>query len=311
MDQKPFVTVIVPVWNSPGLIRTCIAALLAQDYPADRRRIVVVDNASTDGTSDAVRAFPEVTLLQEPKPGSYHARNLALDAILKDGPGDTGRGSMPACDYIAFTDADCIPAPDWLSKAVATAERHPGVGVVAGYIDLFRTDAEKGSDKGLIYEFYERLFSFRQDIGAQKGFCATANWLSPAAVFRELGGFDASRKSGADGEMAHKISKSGRPIVYAPDMVVKHPVRGTFQDLAKKRRRLTGGRWNRTRRPGRVPRMLVYTAYDTARRMKTLLTAPQLSTAMRLKLAGLVVALSGVAVAELFRLVVRGEPERA
>ena len=293
MPEAPFVTIIVPVWNSPGLIRKCLTALHAQTYPADRRQIIVVDNASTDGTGAAVREFPSAQLLSEPKPGSYHARNSGL--------------SVASGDYVAFTDADCIPAPDWLANGIAAAQRRPDAGVLAGYIDLFRTD-DTGSE---VCERYERLFAFRQDIGAKKGFCATANWISPLDVVRGAGGFEADRKSGADGELAGKIMSSGKPIVFVPDMIVRHPVRGTFEDLATKRRRLTGGRWSRTPKQGRLIRALSFVAYDTARRLRALLVAPGVGLAMRLKLGLLVIRLSSVAAAELLRLAVRGEPTRA
>jgi len=293
MSDNPFVTIIVPVWNGPAVIRKCLTALLAQTYPADRREIIVVDNASTDDTGAVVREFPSVQLLFEPKAGSYHARNLGL--------------SMAKGEYVAFTDADCIPAPDWLANGIAAAQRRPEAGVLAGYIDLFRTDTS-GSE---VYEKYERLFAFRQDIGAKKGFCATANWISPLSVLRATGGFEADRKSGADGEMARRIMQSGRPIVFVPEMRVRHPVRGTFEDLATKRRRLAGGRWTRTPKQGRLIRALSFVIFDTARRLKSLLVEPGIGLAMRLKLALLVIRLSSVAAAELLRLAFRGEPTRA
>src|SRR5262245_37657845 len=121
----PFVSVIVPVWNSPELIAICLSALTAQTYPRDRFEVLVVDNASTDSTAEVARSFPIATVLLERTPGSYHARNRAL----KEARGE----------YVAFTDADCIPAPDWLEKAIESALRHPNAGVFAGRIELFRT----------------------------------------------------------------------------------------------------------------------------------------------------------------------------
>ena len=48
---SPSVSVIVPVRDGDGTIAECLDAILATDYPADRREILVVDNGSTDGTA--------------------------------------------------------------------------------------------------------------------------------------------------------------------------------------------------------------------------------------------------------------------
>lgn len=297
-DDLPFVSIIVPVWNSPALIRTCLKALREQTYPGDRVEILVVDNGSTDGTRDAVREFPEVTLLEEPKPGSYCARNRGL--------------SVARGDYIAFTDADCIPDKDWLANAVESAIAHPGAGVQAGRIELFLEDPTGSDPMGSeACKWFERLFAFRQDLSARKGLCATANWLSPRDLLLQTGGFQADRKSGADGEMAQRLHKSGHQVVYVPDMLVHHPVRGTFSELAQKRRRLTGGRWERTRGPGRLPYILLVIAWDTLRRLKTTALHPGPNWRIRLRVAYLVIALAGVATGELFRLAGARTAQRA
>ena len=289
----PFVSVIVPVWNGPDQIATCLTALGAQTYPRDRFEVLVVDNASTDSTAEAARRFPFAIVLAESTPGSYHARNHGLRVA---------RG-----EYVAFTDADCIPAPNWIERAVESALHHPSAGIIAGRIELFRSNP----DDREVYEWYERLFSFRQDKGAQQGFCATANWLSRRDTLVSAGGFQADRKSGADGELARRLVDSGWPIVYVDDIVVRHPVRGTFRELAKKRRRLTGGRWQRTSRRARVLRILALILWDTARRLRSTALDRGPGLAMRVGVGCLVIALSGVAVAELLRLSARGQASRA
>src|SRR5262245_46024865 len=101
----PFVSVIIPVYNNPDGLRRCLHALEAQTYPKSRYEIIVVDNGSDTPPADMVRAFDRVTLLEEAVPSSYAARNRGLAQA---------RGEV-----IAFTDSDCIPAPDWLAHGVA------------------------------------------------------------------------------------------------------------------------------------------------------------------------------------------------
>lgn len=282
MDD-PLISIIIPVWNSPGLLRRCLDAIEGQTLPRDRFEIIVVDNGSTDNTADVARSVPGVILLNESRPGSYAARNRGLQHA---------RGV-----YVAFTDADCLPAPDWLEKALAAAGQHPDAGVLAGRIELF----EEGEAEGPAFSDYERLFSFPQAYAA-RGNCATANWISRRNVFDELGGFDESLKSGGDRQMALRVRDAGMPLIHVPDMLVLHPVRASRGSLIRKRRRLSGGRWERTGRPARLARVLWATLYDTGRRLRRAALAPGLSLRRKLAVMRLTVELSLVATLEFWRL---------
>ncbi len=283
MNDEPVISIIIPVWNSPGLLRRCLDALGAQTLSRDMFEIIVVDNGSTDDTSDVARSFPGVILLNEPRPGSYAARNRGLRQA---------RGI-----YVAFTDADCLPAPDWLEKGLAAAGRHPDAGVLAGRIELF----EEGETEGPAFSDYERLFSFPQAYAA-RGNCATANWISRRTVFQEFGGFDERLKSGGDRQMALRIRDAGLPLIHAPDMLVLHPVRASRGSLVRKRQRLSGGRWERTGTPARLLRVLWATLYDTGRRLRRAALAPGLSLRRKLAVMRLTVELSLVATLEYWRL---------
>jgi glycosyltransferase involved in cell wall biosynthesis len=95
--------VVVPAFDEAAGIGATLAALAAQ---TDRDfRLVVVDNASRDGTGDAVRAFaaahPElaVEVVDEPQRGTGMRHAIATGAT-----------------HLARTDADCLPAPDWTAR---------------------------------------------------------------------------------------------------------------------------------------------------------------------------------------------------
>ncbi|MCW4461912.1 glycosyltransferase family 2 protein [Sphingomonas sp. BT-65] len=279
----PKISVIVPVWNGEAVLARCLAALAAQTLPRQAYEVIVVDNGSTDATPGIARGFAGVQLLSEPAPGSYAARNMAI--------------GVAAAPLIAFTDADCVPDPDWLERALAAAERHPDFGVLAGRIDLF----DEGQADAPAYGDYERLFSFPQ-AHAARGNCATANWISRTALLRTLGGFDASLKSGGDRQMALRIRTAGHPLIHVPEMIVRHPVRATREALVRKRRRLSGGRWDRTRAAPRLGRVLLVTAVDTARRLRRAAIAPGLTIGRRIEVMKLTLELAGVATGEFFRL---------
>jgi glycosyltransferase involved in cell wall biosynthesis len=111
------ISVVVPFCNVEPYIGECLEALVAADYARDRCEIVFVDNNSTDRSADIVRGYPRVRLLSEPTPGAYAARNLGVAAT--------------SGEIVAFTDADCAPRPDWLTR-IAEAMRQPEVQLVQG-----------------------------------------------------------------------------------------------------------------------------------------------------------------------------------
>ena len=217
------VAVVIPVWNGEAVLGRCLDALARQTLPRDSYQIIVVDNGSSDTTRAIARSYMGVELLEEPRPGSYIARNCGIERV--------------QAPITAFTDADCEPAPDWLEQVLRAATANPGFGVLAGKIELFDEIAPERE----VFGDYERLFSFPQ-AHAARGNCATANWASETALLRELGGFDAALKSGGDRQMALCIREAGYPLVYVPAMIVRHPVRASRAELVRKRQRLSGGR---------------------------------------------------------------------
>ncbi|AJA10077.1 dolichyl-phosphate mannose synthase related protein [Sphingopyxis fribergensis] len=277
------VAVIVPVWNGEAVLGRCLDALTRQTIPRDSYQIIVVDNGSSDATARIARSFTGVELLEEKRPGSYVARNLGI-----------GRVRAP---ITAFTDADCEPAPDWLEQILRAAAANPGFGVLAGKIDLFDEIAQERE----VFGDYERLFSFPQ-AHAARGNCATANWASETALLKALGGFDAALKSGGDRQMALRIRDSGHPLIYVPAMIVRHPVRASRAELVRKRQRLSGGRWDRTKQRPRIVHVLGITAVDTIRRLRRAAVSRELPIQRRLAVMLLTLQLAGVAVSEYLNL---------
>lgn len=277
------VAVVIPVWNGEAVIGRCLEALSRQTLPRDAYQIIVVDNGSSDSTAEIARGFAAVEVIAETRPGSYVARNLGI-----------GRVNAP---ITAFTDADCTPAPDWLEQVLRAAAANPGFGVLAGKIELFDEIAQERE----VFGDYERLFSFPQ-AHAARGNCATANWASETAVLNQLGGFDAGLKSGGDRQMALRIREAGYPLIYVPEMVVRHPVRANRAELVRKRQRLSGGRWDRTAKRPRLAHVLGVTAVDTVRRLRRAAVSRELSLRRRLAVMLLTIELAGVAVGEFFHL---------
>lgn len=113
--SRLLVSVVVPVLDMADTIGPCLDALVAQSLPSDQFEVLVVDNGSTDGTPGIVQRYP-VTLLREPTAGACNARNAGVRSA--------------AGEFVAFTDADCVPSRGWLRHLARACTGD--VDVVAG-----------------------------------------------------------------------------------------------------------------------------------------------------------------------------------
>jgi len=119
----PFLSVVLPTCNRRRLLQRALGSLVAQTLPAQRFEVVVVDNASDDGTAEmcaGLRAtMSNLRYLHEPRPGLLHARHAGLRAA---------RG-----DILVYGDDDVHAFPTWL-QAVAESFADPSVDLVGGKV---------------------------------------------------------------------------------------------------------------------------------------------------------------------------------
>jgi glycosyltransferase involved in cell wall biosynthesis len=218
------VGVVIPVYNDWERLQGCLAALAVQTYPADRVQVRVVNNASSDWP-DHPRFPLAVEVLHHVQPGSYGARNLA--ALNWD------------VQVLAFTDADCLPEPDWLEQGVRALVQVPSTGpVIAGRI---RLDARLPLQPTAA-EQLDQILGFDQARTVRRaGYGVTANLFVAQSVLQGLGGFHAQTRSGGDRDFCQRACAAGVPLVYADAAVVSHPARD-WHGLLDKQRRIVGGR---------------------------------------------------------------------
>ncbi len=230
--MKPFVSIIMPVYNDGERLRLCLAALEKQTYPADRFEVIVIDNGSRQSPESIVAEYPHAKFLLETRPGSYCARNKGL--------------SVAQGDMLAFTDADCVPKPTWLEKGIEAFAKEPNAGLVAGKIQVFFRDPGKPT----FVEVYESVRAFPQDsYVSDHHYGATANMITSRAMMNEIGPFNDALKSSGDKDWGNRVYKTGRKLIYADDAVVEHPARSTWSELYKKIARIAAGHWQMDGKP--------------------------------------------------------------
>ena len=219
--SRPACSVIVPVYNHWELVPELLDCLQAQTLRQELFEVLLVDNGSTD--YHPPQSLPaNVRILHCERPGSYAARNVGIAAA--EG------------DWLAFTDADCRPAPGWL-EAILERARQEGESVLqAGAVEMYTDSTSPNA-----YETYDLVRGIPQEHYVQRGYAATANLLVPRTVVQELGGFDATRYSGGDADLCRRAGVRGYSLRYVPEAVVYHPARDSWAEVVSKARRIKGG----------------------------------------------------------------------
>ena len=184
------------------MLEELLGSLREQDFDASRFEVIVVDDASTDGTREVLERAAEQT--------PYELRVLDGRGI---GPAAArNRGWREAsAPLIAFTDDDCVVTPAWLGELVEAADGDETI--VQGRTDLAPGDAEKVGP-----------FSRVLQITEPGPFFATCNVLYPRALLERLGGFDEEFLTGEDTDLGWRARETGAGYRFASEALVNHAV---------------------------------------------------------------------------------------
>ncbi|MFC3750504.1 glycosyltransferase family 2 protein [Paenibacillus sp. GCM10012306] len=172
MNNKT-VSVQIVTYNSGEDIVECLDAVLAQDYPLEQ--IVVIDNASGDGTAERVKNY----ILQSghSNPDSSHKRIQLIQNSVNTGfaPAHNQAISLTNTDYVLVLNPDLTLAPDYVSRLVADMAVDSQIGSATGKL-LLKADPNLVDSTGLRMNRARRAF----DRGAGE---AAANWQESGPVF--------------------------------------------------------------------------------------------------------------------------------
>ena len=228
--DKFYFSVVIPTYKDSQRLKLCLDGLARQKIGLENFEVIVVNNDPFGNVEIDQQFFSQLNLkvLEEKTPGSYAARNLGI--------------KHATAKILALTDSDCIPDPEWLqnAKKYFDIDADQSLGIVAGNVPLFFKDPE-----ALTYaQIYEKYTGFSIEQYAKSGHAITANWYSYKTVLKEFGGFNSSLKSNGDSDLSKRIA-SKHKVIYAPDVVVRHPARYQVTELVYKYRRLIGGTYQR------------------------------------------------------------------
>jgi len=237
-DQKPSITVVVPMHDEEQGVAATLAALQAQDYEGEWE-VVCVDDRSRDRTAEIVRSVVE----RDPR-----FRFVQISPEEEDVPSPKkralARGMATARhEILATTDADCIPPRHWLSTLGGCFE--PGVDIVQGPKHIL--------GDGRACHRYQRLEVLAFVAAEAAGFSLGRPFLASApslayrrTIYEAAGGFRGLEGliSGDDDMLVHRMAKVGGRPAYAFEpsaSVGTHPADTWTQVLNQRARWASNG----------------------------------------------------------------------
>lgn len=212
------VSVIVPTRNRRALLQELVESLAAQTLDWRRFEVIVVDNCSTDQTSDMIEALKNTCpcalthVRNEQNRGQIYSRNTGARLA---------RGGI-----LAFTDSDCRVSPDWLERSLS------------GFAALNGADPTRvGFVSGPVRDKPEQPITFFSlptfDNNGENVTYPACNILYRKEAFWAAGGFDESAWPGdvgdksfgdSDTELAWKVKRLGYANFFVEDAIVYHQV---------------------------------------------------------------------------------------
>ncbi|HID91262.1 TPA: glycosyltransferase [Candidatus Bathyarchaeota archaeon] len=206
VSDRPFVSVVVPFRNASATIRDNLASLLSQAYPKESFEIILVDDASTDGSVELVKGAVERALKSGFQVRLIRHGERRGPAAARNSGVASSRGEI-----VAFTDVDCLHDRRWLTNLV---------------------DGLRNGDVGGVYgntvPIGEGAIAVPIHVGLATAFkYATCNAAYRRDVLLKVGLFDERFREPfrEDTDLALSVLESNWRIAYREDAVVRHPVR--------------------------------------------------------------------------------------
>jgi glycosyltransferase involved in cell wall biosynthesis len=221
-DSGYLISVIIAHLNQPEYLQICLTSLQKQSFDMARVEVIVVDNGSRDLPAQIISQFAGVRLETEQQAGPGPARNRGV--------------ALSTAPILAFIDADCIAAPDWLSTISRTMKPDSGVDIAGGKVMIGVATA----DHPTLVEAYEQVFSFRQkDYIERQGFSGSGNLTTRREIFERVGPFGGIAIA-EDRDWGQRARQMGIKTHYVADMLVTHPARNSMAEILKKMDRVMG-----------------------------------------------------------------------
>ena len=218
----PQVGCVLVNWNNAPDTLACLDSLARQDYP--NLRVVVVDNASTDGSASLLRnRFPHLALLESDRNAGFPvACNLGARHLLAEG-----------AELIWLLNNDTMVPPETCSRLVAAAAANPAAGVIGSVLYYMHApDRVQAWGGGNISRLtgYNRHRTRPFPLG-RSAYLTFASVVIPRAVFERLGGlYEGAFMYYEDSDFCMRAQSAGYTLAVAADTAILHREGGSHAE---------------------------------------------------------------------------------
>lgn len=213
----PKVSVIIVNWNGKQYIERCLVALMGQTVKP--LEIILVDNASSDGSVDIVRTFPSVRLIAlEQNVGFAQGNNLAFESVCDES------------EWIALINPDAFAEHCWLETLMVAAESNPGFDVFGSKL-INANEPILLDGTGDAYHMSGLVWRMEQGVSVLNSVKNVSEMFSPCAaaalyrrnVLQKLGGFDEDYFCYVeDVDLGFRLRLAGYRCLYVSQSVAHH-----------------------------------------------------------------------------------------
>lgn len=211
-NPRPRLSVVVPTYRRPDALARCLAALAEHDLGDQDVEVVVVDDGSPAAEGEGVAASVRnassrlsVRLHRQANTGPAGARNAGAE--------------QATADFVAFTDDDCMPTPDWPGCLLRHLDVASDALVGGRTVNALPGNLYAQASQDLLSALYRAAADH-----PQVAFFASNNIGMSRSLLLDLGGFDRGFPGAAaeDRDFSERWRAAGRPLRYAEDAVVTH-----------------------------------------------------------------------------------------
>lgn len=195
------ISFVVPAYNEEAYLERCLSAIVAQTESApDQFQIIVVNNASTDGTRALAASFPRVEIVDEPRKGLTYARQAGFQAS--------------TCDLIANVDADSVLTPGWVEEVLRNFAEKPRLAALSGPVIYYDLTPRQRVLVRVYYFIAWLTYAINRYVLRVGSMIQGGNFVVTRRAMEAIGGFDTRIAFyGEDTDIARRISKVG-PVMF-------------------------------------------------------------------------------------------------
>ncbi len=188
---------VIPAYNEEAYLPACLESILRQTSACGvSTEIIVVNNASTDGTRDVALSYPAIQLVDEPRKGLTHARQAGFDSC-------TG-------ELIANVDADSRLPEGWVAQVLDTFQRNPSLLALSGPLVYYDLTPRQSLLVRVFYGMAWATYALNRYVLRVGSMVQGGNFVVTRSGLQRIGGFNLSIPFyGEDTDIARRLNELG------------------------------------------------------------------------------------------------------